>query len=198
MTLAGELHAAGMREVRERIRAVVARVQDGDPLAIMQHGVPAAYLIQFDEAQRWARVERGLSALHALDIYPELLPGTAQLGAAVRGELKPSRSAIRRLDEEPREILAPLSTVQITDLREQLATHLEAVSQGHTYTVVSSGRFAATLISPREFDRLRRLQRLVTWFKVAGLNLADADEAEIADFVRRFRADTTRAGAAVG
>jgi prevent-host-death family protein len=198
MTLAGELHAAGMREVRERIRAVVARVQDGDPLAIMQHGVPAAYLIQFDEAERWTRIERALSALHAFDVYPELLPGTAQLGAAVRGDLKPSRTAIRRLDEEPREILAPLSTVQITDLREQLATHLEAVSQGHAYTVVSGGRFAATLISPREFDRLRRLQRLVSWFKTAGLDLAVADEAKIADFVRRFRTGTARTGAAIG
>ena len=150
-----------MREVRERIRAVVARVADDNPLVIMQHGVPAAVLLRFDEAERWSRIERGLAALHALDVYPELVSGTAQLGAAVRGELKPTRAAIRRLDEEPREILGPLQTVQITDLRERLATNLEEVANGRALTVVSSGRFAATLISPREFDRLRTLHRAV-------------------------------------
>src|SRR6266540_6915853 len=164
VTLAGELQALGMREVRERIRAVVARVAEGDPLVIMQHGDPAAVLIRFEEAERWGRIERGLAALHALEVYPELVSGTGQLGAAVRGELKPTRSAIRRLDEEPREILGPLQTVQITDLRENLAANLEEVAQGHAKTIVSSGRFAASLISASEFDRLRRLFRAVSWF----------------------------------
>jgi prevent-host-death family protein len=187
MTLGGELQALGMREVRERIRAVVARVADGNPLVIMQHGVPAAVVLRFDEAERWGRIERGLAALHALDVYPELVSGTAQLGAAVRGELRPTRSAIRRLDEEPREILGPLQTVQITDLRERLATNLEEVASGRALTVVSSGRFAATLISPQEFDRLRALHRAVSWFAAAGLDLASADETEIAAFVRDYR-----------
>lgn len=187
MTLGGELQAQGMREVRERIRAVVARVAEGNPLVIMQHGEPAAVLIRFDEAERWGRIERSLAALHGLDVYPELVAGTGQLSAAVRGELKPTRSAIRRLDEEPREILGPLQTVQITDLREKLATHLEEVARGRAYTVVSSGRFAASLISPREFDRLRRLHRVVSWFAAAGLDLGSADEAAIAAFVRDYR-----------
>ena len=199
MTLGGELQALGMREVRERIRAVVARVADGSPLVIMQHGDPAAVLIRFDEAERWGRVERSLAALHALEVYPELVRGTGQLAAAVRGELRPTRSAIRSLDEAPREILGPLQTVQITDLREQLATYLEEVSGGRALTVVSSGRFAATLISPHEFDRLRVLGRAVAWFVAAGLDLGTADEAEIAAFVREYRhggAATT--GSAVG
>jgi len=187
MTLGGELQAQGMREVRERIRAVVARVAEGNPLVIMQHGEPAAVLIRFDEAERWGRIERSLAALHALDVYPELVAGTGQLGAAVRGELKPTRSAFLRLDEEPREILGPLQTVQITDLREKLATYLEEVARGRAYTVVSSGRFAASLISPREFDRLRRLHRVVSWFAAAGLDLDSVDEAAIATFVRDFR-----------
>jgi prevent-host-death family protein len=190
VTLAGELQALGMREVRERIRAVVARVAEGDPLVIMQHGDPAAVLIRFDEAEHWGRIERALAALHALEVYPELIPGTGQLGAAVRGELKPTRSAIRRLDEEPREVLGPLQTIQITDLRENLATNLEEVTQGHAKTIVSSGRFAASLISPREFDRLRRLARAVSWFAAAGLDLSSADEAAIAAFVRDYRAGT--------
>lgn len=179
-----------MREVRERIRAVVARVAEGNPLVIMQHGDPAAVLIRFDEAERWGRIERALAALHALEVYPELVSGTGQLGAAVRGELKPTRSAIRRLDGEAREILGPLQTVQITDLRENLAGNLEEVAQGRAKTIVSSGRFAASLISPREFDRLRRLHRIVSWFVAAGLDLGAADEAAIAAFVRDYRAGT--------
>jgi len=187
MTIAGELQALGMREVRERIRAVVARVADGNPLVIMQHGVPAAVLIRFEEAERWGRIERALAVLHALEIYPELLPGTARLAHAVRGEVKPSRAAIRRLDEEPRDILGPLTTVQITDLRENLAKNLEEVVQGQAKTVVSSGRFAASLISPREFERLRRLHEIVSGFAGLGLDLTSADEATIAAFVRDFR-----------
>ena len=198
MTLGRELEALGMREVRERIRAVVARLADSGPLVVMQHGDPAAVLIRFDEAERWGRVERGLAALHALEVYPELVRGTGQMAAAVRGELKPTRSAIRGLDEEPREILGPLHTVQITDLREQLATYLEQVSGGRAMTVVSSGRFAATLISPREFDRLRALGRAVAWFAAAGLDLGAADEAEVAAFVREYRRGSTRTGSAVG
>ncbi|MBI3748072.1 MAG: type II toxin-antitoxin system prevent-host-death family antitoxin [Chloroflexi bacterium] len=197
MTMGGELQALGMREVRERIRAVVARVAEGSPLVIMQHGDPAAVLIRFDEAERWTRIERGLAALHALEVYPELMAGTGQLGTAVRGEFKPTRAAIRRLDEEPREILGSLQTAQITDLREKLATYLEEVATGRALTVVSSGRFAATLISSREFDRLRALNRAVSWFAAAGLDLGAADEGEIAAFVRDYRGQT-RTGSAVG
>ena len=198
MTLGRELEALGMREVRERIRAVVARVADSGPLVVMQHGDPAAVLIRFDEAERWGRVERGLAALHALEVYPELVRGTAQMGAAVRGDLKPTRSAVRGLDEGPREILGPLQTVQITDLRESLATRLEEVAGGRALTVVSSGRFAATLISPREFDRLRALGRAVSWFAAAALDLASADEAGVAAFVREYRRGSAGAASAVG
>jgi prevent-host-death family protein len=190
MTIAGELQAIGMREIREKIRAVVARVADGNPLVIMQFGVPAAVLIRFEEAERWGRIERALAVLHALEIYPELLPGTARLADAIRGEVKPSRSAIRRLDEEPRDTLGPLTTVQITDLRENLAKNLEEVAQGQAKTVVSSGRFAASLISPREFDRLRRLHEIVSGFAGLGLDLTTADEATIAAFVHNFRRGT--------
>ena len=198
MTIGRELEALGMREVRERIRAVVARVADSGPLVVMQHGEPAAVLIRFDEAERWVRVERGLAALHALEVYPELVRGTGQMGAAVRGELRPTRGAVRGLDEAPREILGPLQTVQITDLRESLAARLEEVAGGRALTVVSSGRFAATLISPREFDRLRALGRAVAWFAAAGLDLASADEAEVAAFVREYRRGSAGAGSAVG
>ena len=192
MTLGREIEALGMREVRERIRAVVARTADSGPLVVMQHGEPAAVLLRFEEAERWGRVERALSALHALEVYPELVGGTARMGAAVRGELRPTRSAVRALDAQPREVLGPIATVQITDLRERLAAHLEEVSKGRALTVVSSGRFAATLVSPREFERLRSLHRAVAWFAAAGLDLGSADEAGVAAFVREYR----RAGGA--
>jgi hypothetical protein len=42
-------------------------------------------------------------------------------------------------------------------------------------------------ITPSEYYRLRKLSRVVVWFRLAGLNLATADETAIADFVRRFR-----------
>ena len=176
MTLGREVQALGMREVRERIRAVVARTADSGPLVIMQHGEPAAVLLRFEEAERWGRVERGLAALHALEVYPELVRGTAQMGAAVRGELRPTRAAVRSIDEQPREILGPLATVQITDLRERLAFFLDEVAGGRALTVVSSGRFAA-----------------------AGLDLASAGDAEVAAFVIEYRrGGASRAGSAAG
>jgi hypothetical protein len=64
--------------------------------------------------------------------------------------------------------------------------------------VVSSGRFAATLISPREFDRLRALGRAVSWFAAAGLDLASADEADVAAFVREYRRGGAGARSAAG
>ncbi len=200
MTLGRDVEALGMREVRERIRAVVARTADSGPLVIMQHGEPAAVMLRFEEAERWGRVERGLAALHALEVYPELVRGTAQMGDMVRGDLRPTRAAVRDLDAEPREVLGPLATVQITDLRERLAACLDEVSGGRALSVVSSGRFAATLISPGEFDRIRRLHRAVAWFAAAGLDLASADEADVAAFVRAYRqgGGASRAGAAAG
>ena len=42
-------------------------------------------------------------------------------------------------------------------------------------------------ITPAEYYRLRRLSRIVAWFRTAGLDLATADEGAIAAFVRRYR-----------
>ena len=60
-------------------------------------------------------------------------------------------------------------------------------------------KMIATLVAPREFDRLRALARTVSWFRAAGLDLASADESEIATFVRTFAdpaaaSDATAAG----
>jgi len=86
----------------------------------------------------------------------------------------------------------------VIDTREKLATYLDEIHAGRPLTVISGGRFAVTLISPREFDRLRNLQRIVAWFRTAGLDLATADEAAVAAFVREFRGRASGAEAATG
>jgi prevent-host-death family protein len=199
MTVGGMIQALGMREVRGNIRAVVARVEEGQALIVLRDGQPTAVMLAFAEAQRWQQIERSLSALHGLEIYPELARDTAELARIVRRETRPSASAVRRLAEVPRDILGPLRTVGITDARLKLASILDEISAGRTLTIVSSGRFAVTLVSPREFDRLRALARTVSWFRAAGLDLATADEPEIAAFVRTFgeraaASDATAAG----
>lgn len=188
MTIERSLTSAGMRDVRERVRAVVASVESGDPVLILQHGQPAAVLLRHAEAERWGTIERSLSALHALGVHAELALDTAELASIVGGTRSPDAAALRRLAETPREITAPLRTVNITDLRERLAAYLDEVMAGRTLTVVAGGRLAAAMISPREYDRLRALARTVAWFRAAGLDLATADEAAITTFVSAYRA----------
>lgn len=198
MTIERSLTSAGMRDMRERVRAVVASVESGDPVLILQHGQPAAVLLRHAEAERWGAIERALSALHALGVHAELAQDTAELASIVGGTRSADAGALRRLAETPREIIAPLRTVNITDLRERLASYLEEVMAGRTLTVVAGGRLAATMISPREYDRLRALARTVTWFRAAGLDLATADETAIATFVSAYRARRAEAAEAAG
>lgn len=187
MTIGRELQALGMREIRENIRAVVARVEEGAPLAVLREGAPSAIMLRFDESQHWERIERSLSALHALGVYPELARDTTQLEPLVAGRVQPDPAAVGRLAAQPRAILAPLRTVGVTDARQRFASILDLVKQGRTITIVSNGRFAVTVIPPAEYDRLRHLARTATWFRAAGLDLSSADEAEVAGFIRTYR-----------
>ena len=198
MTIERNLTSAGMRDVRERVRSVVASVETGDPVLILQHGQPAAVVVRHAEAERWAAIERALSALHALDVYVELARDTAELASIVGGATRAGATAIRGLADTPREIAAPLRTVNITVFRERLAAYLDEVTAGRTLTVVAGGRLAATLISPREYDRLRTLARTVAWFRAAGLDLERADEAAIAAFVTAYRSRPSLADEAAG
>lgn len=193
MTVGGTIQALGMREVREQMRAVVARVEEGQALVVLRDGQPTAVMLSFAEAQRWGQIERAFAALHGLEVYPELARDTAELAPLVRRERRPSPAAIRALAEQPRDILGPLRTIGITDARLKWASVLDEIGQGRILTIVSSGRFAATLVSPREFDRLRLLDRTVSWFRAAGLDLEGADDAEIATFVREFADRSSRA-----
>ena len=198
MTAGGMIQALGMREVRGNMRGVVARVEQGEALVVLRDGQPAAVMLAFAEAQRWQQIERALAAFHGLEIYPELARDTAELARIVRRETRPSVTAVRRLGDQSRDILAPLRTLGITEARLNFASILDEIEAGRTLTIVSGGRFAATLVSPREFDRLRALARTVSWFLAAGLDLATADEAAIAAFVRGFARIEPRPDSAVG
>lgn len=201
MTIGGAIATIGMDELRRNIRSTLARVTDlGEALVIMQHVSPAAVLIHFREAERWARIERAIAALHGLGVYPELARDTLELAALVAAERRPTQSAIRAQASQPREILAPLKVAGIADVRGRLASVLDEVGAGHPLTIAHQGAFAVMLISPREFDRLRGLERLVAWFRTAGLDLSTADEATVAAWVRDYRTGPASAepGSAAG
>jgi prevent-host-death family protein len=199
VTVGGAMATIGMDELRRNIRASLARVTElGETVVVMQHVAPAAVLIRFEEAEHWARIERSIAALHGLGVYPELARDTLELPKILAGEQRLSRARIERQVGQPREILAPLRTAGIADVRARLATILDEVDAGRPLTIVHGGKFSVTLISPREFDRLRALERLVAWFRAAGLDLARADEDEVASFVRDFRDRPSAAESAIG
>ncbi len=58
MTAGGMIQALGMREVRGNMRAVVARVEEGEALVVLRDGQPSAVMLAFAEAQRWQQIER--------------------------------------------------------------------------------------------------------------------------------------------
>lgn len=197
MTIGGPIATIGMDELRRTIRSTLARVTEGgETLVVMEHVSPAAVLIRFAEAERWARIERSIAALHGLGVYPDLARDTLELPAILRGERRPSQAAIRAALAQPREILAPLRVAGIADVRARLRSVLDEVGAGRPLTIAHKGELAATLISPREFDRLRGLIRLVAWFRTAGLDLDGADEDAVAAFVRDYR--SRPAGAEAG
>lgn len=185
--ISGELRTMAMHELRDKARLAVAHAAAAAPVMVFQHGDPSAVLIANEEAERWIAVERSLSALHGLDVYPELAEDTATLGSIVAGRERPNATAIRRLAREPRQILEIPRTIGITEIQRRLASILEEVAEGRPTAIYSSGKFVGVLITPAEYYRLRKLSRVVAWFRTAGLDLGIADEAVIADFVRRFR-----------
>ena len=197
--IAGELRTMPMHELRDKARLAVAYAEAGTPVMVFTHGDPSAVLIANDEAERWIAIERALSALHGLDVYPELVDDTAGLGSLVAGRERANPTAVRRLAREPRQILDIPRTIGITEIQRRLASILEEVGEGRPTAIYSSGKFVGVLITPAEYYRLRKLSRVVAWFRTAGLDLVMAGEAEIADFVRRFREGSSSASeSAVG
>ncbi len=179
MTIDRPLTEIGVRELRDRLRAVVARVLAGEPHVVLSNSVPVAVLLSKGEADRWERIERGLATLHGLEIYPELARGTSELGRLVRRQRIPSRRELERLARQPRDFLGPLQVRGVSDVRLHMAEVLDEVSRGRSWLIVSSGRYAAVMVRPAEYDRLLRLRRTVSWFRAAGVDLATADDDEV-------------------
>jgi prevent-host-death family protein len=189
VTIGGVLEAMGMRELRASLRAVVEKVEAGNPVVCLKDGQPLAVMISHEEAEHWRKIEDALAVLHALGVYPEALADPSEL-ADLASLGQPDLATIRRLSSEPRAILSPLRTIGVSDARAAFATLVSEVAQGRVRTIVAKGHLAVAVIPAPEYDRLRAMNRVVSWFRGAGLDLATATEQQIIDFVRTHRAGT--------
>ena len=106
MTIGGVLEAMGMRELRANLRAVVERVEAGNPVVCLKDGQPLAVMISHEEAEHWRKIEDALVVLHALDVYPESLADPSEL-ADLASLKPPDRTTVRKLTSEPRAIFRP-------------------------------------------------------------------------------------------
>ncbi len=186
MTIGAVLDAMGTRELRANLRAVVEKVEAGSPVVCLKDGQPLAVMISHKEAEHWRKIEDSLVTLHALNVYPEALADPSEL-AALASIARPNLAMIRRVTSEPRAILSPLRTIGVSDARAAFATLVDEVGQGRVRTIVARGHLAVAVIPAPEYDRLRALARVVSWFRGAGLDLAAATEQQVVDFVRAHR-----------
>jgi antitoxin (DNA-binding transcriptional repressor) of toxin-antitoxin stability system len=190
-----------VHELRDKARLAIEYATRGTPVMVFQHGDPAVVLVTNEEVERWLAIERALSTLHGLDIYPELADDSSSLGSLVAGKARLTDAAIRRLGREVRQVLDIPRTIGITEIQRRVASIIDEVHEGRPTAIYSSGKFVGVLITPAEYYRLRRLSRMVAWFAAAGLDLANADGPEIVAFVKAFReraAGTGEAGAMAG
>ena len=192
MTVSGVLQAMGMRDLRTNLRAVVERVEAGTPVVCLKDGQPLAVLLTHEEGERWRKIEDSLATLHAMNVYPEALADPSEL-ADLASLQPPDHATVRRLTSAPRAILSPLRTIGVSDARAAFATLVREVAQGRVRTIVAKGHLAVAVIPAPEYDRLRAMNRVVSWFRGAGLDLASATERQIIDFVRARRAGTDAA-----
>ncbi len=183
-----------VHELRDKARLAIAYATAGTPVMVFQHGDPAVVLVTNDEVERWIAIERALSTLHGLDVYPELADDTSTLGSVLAGRDRASGAAIHRLGRQRREILEIPDTIGITEIQRRVASIIDEVNAGRPTTIYSSGEFVAVLITPAEYYRLRRMSRVVAWFDAAGVDLAKADGPEIVAFVKAFRERATGTG----
>lgn len=183
----GTLRAAGMQEVRENLRSLLDIVAQGLAVGILQHGDVVAVMLDEDEVDQCRHAEYALSTLHGMGIYPEVARDTSELGAIVRQNAEVPASLIHELADRPREILGPRESANASDFRHDLAEYIRVIAAGQPQIIVRDGRFAVTVISSREFDRLGHLRRIMRWFEAAGLDLAKANPPEITAFVQAFR-----------
>lgn len=177
----------GVRELRDRLTSVMTDVQETTRYIVLRNSHPMAVIISNEEALYWERVERALAALHGLEVYPELARGTSELALIVRGQRRFSRRELERLARERRRVLEAAHTVGVSDARLRMAEILDGVLRGQKWMLLTYRHFAVVMIPPSEYERLQRLRRVVAWFRTAGLDLPESDEAAIARWVREYR-----------
>lgn len=187
MTIESQLRLIGTREARAGLRSLVEQVAAGSPVGVLAGARPMAVLLRPDEAGRWERVERSLSALHGAGVYPELASDTSQLASTIGGSGAPSAASLRRLARAPRQILSAAEYIGLHDVRVGFAGVLEHASTRRPVMIVSYGRPVALLIGFAEYQRLNALLRVVSWFSAAGLDLAAASTEEVIGWLADFR-----------
>lgn len=189
MTIERPHKQIGVRELRDRLTAVVEQVRQGEPYVVLVNNRPVAVMLSYTEAVWWERVELGMAAIHGLEIYPEIARETSELADLVSGKRRVTRRELNELSRrDPSEPFPRLErAVGISEARQRMTEILPQVFQGATTTIISSGQFAAVMISPREYERLRRLRRVFSWFDAGGLDLAEAEVEEIVKWVRARR-----------
>jgi antitoxin (DNA-binding transcriptional repressor) of toxin-antitoxin stability system len=183
-----------VHELRDKARLAIEYATRGTPVMVFQHGDPAVVLVTNEEVERWIAIERALSTLHGLDLYPELAADTSSLGSLVAGKVRPTDAAIRRLGREVRQVLDIPRTIGITEIQRRVASIIDEVNEGRPTSIYSGGEFVGVLITPAEYYRLRRLSLSLAWFQAAGLDLAKADGPKIVAFVKAFRERATGTG----
>lgn len=192
------LRAAGMQEVRENLRSLLEVLDEGSPVAILQHGEIVAVMLLEDEINRFRYAELCLSTLHGTGIYPEVVRDTTELAGLFAPDAPPIHpSALIEIANRRREILAAFrSTTNASEFRHRLTHFIAEIQDGQPTTIVREGRFAYGVVSAREFDRLSKLHRIMRWFDAAGLDLANATARQCIEFVRELRERSAEASAA--
>jgi antitoxin (DNA-binding transcriptional repressor) of toxin-antitoxin stability system len=164
-------------------------VRQGEPYVVLVNNQPVAVMISVSEADFFERVAYGMAAIHAFEIYPEIARETSELADLVSGKRQPTAREMKELTRrDPREVFPrPRLTLGISEARQRMTELLPQVFQGAELTIISSGQFAVVMIDPREYERLRRLRRVFSWFDAGGLDLTSADTDEIVRWVRARR-----------
>lgn len=182
------LRAAGMQQVRENLRSLLEVLDDGSPVAILQHGEIVAVMLREDEIERFRYAELSFATLHGSGIYPEAVRDTSELaGLFAPGAPSIHPAAMIEIANRPREILADRSTTNASEFRHTLTHFIAEIRDGQPTTIVREGRFAYGVVSAREFDRLSHVHRIMRWFEAAGLDLATSTAREVIAFVRELR-----------
>lgn len=188
MTVGSPVRSMGAREARDNLRAIVEDIADGrGPFLILRDAQPMAVLIAYTEAEHWQRIDRAMWHLHGMRVLPELAHGAAEIEAIVRGQREPTMAQIEAIDVV-HDIGHFVNPIGISDARQRFAEVLDEVGAGTPRTLVTGGRLVATLIRPMEYDRLMGLSRIVAWFKMHGLDLADTTDEAMLAWLHDFRA----------